>query len=500
MASAQVDVAIRGATVYDGTGGAPFVGDVALAGDRIVAVAPGGGPWHAGREVDARGLALAPGFVDVHSHDDLAVLLYPEMRFKVMQGVTTDVVGNCGLGAAPAAPAARLFQAFHPGHRLGNWDGYSGYMDALEREPPSVNVAVLAGHGTLRLGAMERARGEPTAAEMARMLALLDEALDAGVVGFTTGLIYEPGCFARPEEIVALARVAAPAHALYATHMRNEAAGLLDSIRETLHVGEMSGIAVQVSHHKAAGRDNWGRVRDSLRLLEEARAAGLDASADQYPYTSASTVLVAIVQNGVLDERGSGGGLGRVGPERVLLASTPRHPEHEGTTLADVARARGCSALAAAEWLLQEEGTAATAIIEAMDEADVRTVMAHPTTMIGSDGIPTLDGTPHPRLYGTFPRVLGQYARDAAVLSLAEAVHRMTGLPAAKFGLRDRGVVRAGAFADVVLFDPATVADTATYADPHRYPAGIPHVFVNGVQVVRDGAHTGARPGRVVRR
>ena len=359
---------------------------------------------------------------------------------------------------------------------------------------------MLAGHGTLRLGAMERARGTPTAVELARMQALLGEALDAGVVGFTTGLIYEPGCFARPDEIVALARVAAAAGALYASHMRNEAAGLLDSIRETLHVGEVSGIAVQVSHHKAAGRDNWGRVRDSLRLLEEARARGLDASADQYPYTSASTVLVAIVQNGVLDEDGPGGGLGRVGAERILLASTPRHPEHEGATLADVARARGTSPRATAQWLVQEEGAAATAVIEAMDEGDVRTVMAHPTTMIGSDGIPTLDGKPHPRLYGTFPRVLGRYARDLGVLPLAEAVHRMTGLPAAKFGLRDRGVVRAAAFADVVLFDPATVADTATYADPHRPPAGIPHVFVNGTQVVRDGAHTGVRPGRVVRR
>ncbi|HEY2388443.1 MAG TPA: D-aminoacylase [Candidatus Binatia bacterium] len=500
MADAQVDVAIRGAMIYDGTGGAPFVGDVALTGDRIAAVAPGGATWRAAREIEARGLALAPGFVDVHSHDDLAVLLHPEMRFKVLQGVTTDVVGNCGLGAAPGVPAALLFQAFHPAHGLGDWEGYGGYMAAIEREPPSLNVAVLAGHGTLRLGAMERARGTPTAAELARMQALLGEALDAGVVGFTTGLIYEPGCFARPDEIVALARVAASAGALYATHMRNEAAGLLDSIRETLHVGEASGVAVQVSHHKAAGRDNWGRVRESLRLLEEARARGIDASADQYPYTSASTVLVAIVQNGVLDEHGTGGGLGRVGAERVLLASTPRHPEYEGMTLAEIARQRGSSARAAAEWLLEEDGTAATAVIEAMDEDDVRAVMAHPTTMIGSDGIPTLDGKPHPRLYGTFPRVLGHYARDLRVLPLAEAVHRMTGLPAAKFGLRDRGVVRAGAFADLVLFDPATVADTATYAEPHRYPAGIPHVFVNGTQVVRDGTHTGVRPGRVVRR
>ncbi len=500
MTLVPVDVAIRGATIYDGTGALPFVGDVALGADRIVEVARGTGAWRGGRELDAGGLALAPGFIDVHSHDDLAVLLHPDMRFKVMQGVTTDVVGNCGLGAAPAGPAARVFQAFHPGHRLGDWTDYRGYMEAIERAPPSVNVAVLAGHGTLRLGAMQQPRGQPSVAELARMQRWLAAAFDAGVVGFTTGLIYEPGCYARHDEIAALARIAAAADGVYATHMRNEAGGLLDAIQETLRVGEASGVALQVSHHKAAGRDNWGRVRDSLRLLEAARARGLDVSADQYPYTSASTVLVAVLQNDMLNARGAAGGLGRVEADGILLASSPRHPEYEGRTIADVAGARGCSAEEAAAWLVEEEGPAATVVIEAMDEDDVRTVLRHPTTMIGSDGIPTLDGTPHPRLYGTFPRVLGRYARDAGLLSTAEAVHRMTGLPAAKFRLRDRGVVRAGAFADMVVFDPATVGDTATYADPHRHPTGIPQVFVNGVHVVRDGVHTGARPGRVVRR
>ncbi len=505
MGTPHVDVAIRGARIYDGSGGEGRVGDVAVAGDRIAAVSlgsddEGSRAWRAGREIDARGLALAPGFIDVHSHDDLAVLLYPEMRFKVMQGVTTDVVGNCGFGVAPAGPASAVFRAFHPAHQLGGWDGYRGYMEVVEREPPSVNVAVLAGHGTLRLGAMAQPRGQPSAGELMQMQAWLEAALEAGALGFSTGLIYDPGRAARAEEIVALAHVAAAAGGLYATHMRNEASGLLDSIRETLLVGEATGVAVQVSHHKAAGRENWGRVRDSLRLLEAARAGGLDATADQYPYTSASTVLAAIVENDALNPRGNAGGLGRVDGTNVSLASAPRHPKYEGKTLADVAAVRGISAEAAAQWLVDSEGLAVTAIIEVMDEHDVRTVLAHPTTMVGSDGIPTLDGKPHPRLYGTFARVLGYYVREAGVLSLAEAVHRMTALPAAKFRLRDRGAVHTGAFADLVLFDPATIRDTATYADPHHHPLGIAHVFVNGVQVVRDGVHTGARPGRVLRR
>jgi N-acyl-D-aspartate/D-glutamate deacylase len=237
-----------------------------------------------------------------------------------------------------------------------------------------------------------------------------------------------------------------------------------------------------------------------LRLLEEARSRGLDATADQYPYTAGSTVLHAIVQNYAFSEQGEHGGIGRVEPKNVLFASTPRHPAYEGKTLQDLCDQFGLSAEAAARRVLEEEGLGAVVIVEIMDEADVRTVLRHPTTMIGSDGIPAAGANPHPRLYGTFPRVLGRYARAEGLLSLEEAVHRMTGFPATKFQLRDRGFIRAGLYADLVLFDPQTVIDTGTYTDPRRYPVGIRHVFVNGVQVVRDGQHTGARPGRALRR
>ncbi|MEW6297166.1 MAG: D-aminoacylase [Thermodesulfobacteriota bacterium] len=499
MTSERWDVLIQHATIYDGGGSPPVKADVALHGERIAAV----GPRLSGTAralLDATGLSLAPGFIDVHSHDDLAVLVSPEMDFKVMQGVTTDVVGNCGLGVAPYEAAAQLFRMFDPHLELPRWDGHKGYLAAIDQNPPSLNVMLLVGHNTLRLAAMGNAQREPGQAELLHMHAWLQEGLDAGAVGLSTGLIYEPGRYARTEEIIALARTVAEAGGLYTTHMRNEAGGLLDAVREALRVGEEGGVPVQISHHKASGKDNWGRVRDSLRLLEEARTRGLDVTADQYPYTSGSTVLSAIVQNNALNEQGVHGGVGRVEPHNVRFASTPRHPEYEGKTLHELSEQFGLPAEAGARRVLEQEGLGAVVIVETMDEGDVRTVLRHPTTMIGSDGIPSSGANPHPRLYGTFPRVLGRYARVEGLLSLEEAVYRMTGFPATKFRLRDRGFVRPGSYADLVLFDPATIIDTATYAAPRQYPAGIHHVFVNGVQVVRDGRHTGARPGRAVRR
>ncbi len=499
MASDRWDVLIRNATVYDGSNIPPVTADVALYGDRIVAVGQQIG-GQATSVLDATGLALAPGFIDVHSHDDLAVLLSPAMDFKVMQGVTTDVVGNCGMGVAPCQAAGLFFRLLYPDTELPRWDGHAGYLQAIDRDPPSLNVAALVGHNTLRFAAMGNAQRTPTAAELAQMREALREGLEAGAIGFSTGLIYEPGRYAQTEEIITLAREVAAAGGLYTTHMRNEAGGLLESIREALHIGAASGVPVQISHHKASGKENWGRVRDSLRLLEEARARGVDVTADQYPYTSGSTVLAAVIQNNALNEQGAQGGIGRVAPKDILLASAPRHPEYEGKTLQDLCDQFGLPAEATAQRILDEEGRGVVVVLETMDEADVRTVMRHPTTMIGSDGVPAAGAKPHPRLYGTFPRVLGRYARAEGMLSLAEAVYRMTGFPATKFRLSERGFVHAGCYADLVMFDPATILDTGTYADPRQYPTGIRHVFVNGMPVVRDGRHTGARPGRALRR
>src|SRR5581483_1354851 len=381
----RYDIVIRGATVFDGTGAPPFVSDIAIRADRIAALGKIEGA--AGREIDARGLALAPGFIDVHSHDDFAVFTTPAMDFKVMQGVTTDVVGNCGMGAAPYDAVRAHFGMFFGEAALAGWRGYRGYLEAVDRDPPSLNVAALVGHNTVRAAVTGMARRAPSVGELSAMRAIVREGMEAGAVGLSTGLIYEPGRHAATEEIIELAREAAAAGGLYATHMRNEASGLLDAVRETIRIGREAGARVQISHHKAAGRRNWGRVRDSLALIEEARARGLDVTADQYPYTSGSTVLSAVIHNNALNPQGDRGGVARVEPERVLIASAPAHPEYEGKTIAELAAQFGLPAEDAARKVDADERGRTIAILDLMDEGDVRAVMRHPTTMIGSDGI-----------------------------------------------------------------------------------------------------------------
>ena len=441
---------------------------------------------------------MTPGFIDVHSHDDFAVLLDPQMAFKVMQGVTTDVVGNCGSGVIPFESGRERFRRLVPGAEPPRWDSFAGYMQRIDEAAPSCNVAVLMGHGTLRHGAMGVEQRAPSAAELDRMRAWVREGVNAGAVGLSTGLIYEPGRYAATGEIIELARELGKDGGLYATHMRNEADGLLAAVAEAIRVGEDGGVPVQISHHKASGRGNWGSVERSLGLIDKARARGLDVTADQYPYTAGSTSLAAVIQNGAF-RSDSPGGIGQVSAADVLIASAPKNPDWEGLRLSNLGQRFGLGDEAAAQRVVEAEGEGCFVVIFMMDEADVRRVMGHHTTMIGSDGVPA-GGKPHPRLYGCFPRVLGHYVRDERVLDLPTAIHRMTGMPAAKFKLADRGAVRLGAFADLVVFDPARIADTATYEDPKRFPDGIRAVYVNGTAVARDGAHTGARPGRAVRR
>ncbi|TDJ22163.1 MAG: D-aminoacylase [Gammaproteobacteria bacterium] len=482
------DLVIRNASVYDGTGSAPVITDIAIDGDRIAGI---GTPGAAREELDATGLALAPGFIDVHTHDDFAAVLYPDMAFKVCGGVTTCIVGNCGMGAAPFRQAALLARAFHPGQELPDWGDYHGYFDTLDAQPPSVNVGVLVGHGSMRMAAMHRDSGAPSADQMAQMKAILAEGLDAGALGLSTGLIYDPGKYAATEELIELASTL-PDGALYATHMRDEGTGLLTSIQEALRIGESAGVPIQISHHKASGHDAWGLVNESLALIDAARARGVSVDADQYPYTAGSTILSAVLAKDVADMR-------NVRHDDIVIASTAGHSDWEGQSLSQLAQLLELSPEETAQHVLATEPDA-TVILHSMDENDVQTVLRHPSTMIGSDGIPTLEGRPHPRLYGTFARVLGHYARDLGLFSLEEAVHRMTGLPAAKFGLTDRGEIRTNGYADLVLFDPARVIDVGTFEDPNHYPDGIVHVFVNGRHTVANGVHCGARNGKALRR
>ncbi len=483
------DLILREVDIYDGRGDGPVMGDVAVDGDTIAAVGKVAGS--ATTVIDGRGLSISPGFIDVHTHDDFAAVLHPDMAFKTQGGVTSCVVGNCGMGAAPWRPASRLARAFHP-QALPEWDGYRGYLDLLESQPPGVNIAVLIGHGTARASAMGSSQRVPSDVEMGAMKDIVREGLDAGAVGLSSGLIYDPGRYAATNELVELASLMRGSGGLYATHMRDEGLGLLASVNEAIAIGERAGVPVQISHHKASGREAWGLVSQSLALIEAAQARGLDVHADQYPYTAGSTVLSAVYREGPT-------GLGGPPPEAVVIASAAARREWEGKSIAQIAVEMGCApADAAARVLAAEPG--ATVVLHTMSEDDVRAVMRHPSTMIGSDGLPTLEGKPHPRLYGTFARVLGHYARDERVLSLADAIWRMTGFAARKFGFADRGVLEAGRKADLVLFDAKTIVDRGTFEDPKQTPAGIRSVYVNGTLTVEGGKATGARNGRVLRR
>ena len=495
MGARLYDTLIRNGQVIDGTGAPARRADVAVAGGRIAAV--GAVEGEAARDIDAAGLVVAPGFIDVHAHDDVALLNNPGLDFKATQGVTTVVCGNCGAGAAPANDRLQQFYARGLEGILGPvpdfaWRSLGEFYQAVRAARPAVNAAFLVPHGVLRVAAMGWERRPPSDDELAAMKEHLAEGMDNGAVGLSTGLMYRPGAYAETEELIALARVAARFGGLYVSHIRNEGAGLLDSVREAIRIGEEAEVPVQISHHKASGRANWGLTEQSLSIIEEARARGLDVTIDAYPYSAASTALAALLMRGQLVR-------GMV-PDDILVASVKRQHQYEGKRLDEVATMMDLPVDEAIQRLLQEEENAVVVVMFIMEEGDVRRVLQHPACMIGSDGIPSPTGKPHPRLYGTFPRVLGHYVREVGLLSLEEAVRRMTSLPAAKFHLADRGRIAEGAWADLTVFDPERVADTATYDDPRRYPTGIAYVFVNGEPVVARGAPVAGGAGRVLAR
>ena len=476
--SSRADLIIRNASLIDGTGAPPVVGDLAVAGDRIVAL--GRVASAAAAEIDARGKALAPGFIDAHTHDDNLLLSDPTMAPKASQGVTTVIAGNCGISLAPLSLAGAPTP---PLDLLGDaavfrFPRFADYLDRLDATPPAINAAFLIGHMALRVGCMDRFDRPATADEIAVMARRLDDSLAAGAIGLSTGLYYKPSEAAPTEEVISLARVAGRHDAMYVTHMRNENDRVMSALDESFAIGREAALPVVISHHKVIGRRNFGRSAETLPFLA-ARGRHQPIGFDVYPYVASSTVLSVDRFNA---------------SERIIVTWSKSRPEVSGRDLADIAKEMGLS-LEDTAARLQPAG----AIYFMMDEADVQRVLKAERAMIGSDGLPH-DVFPHPRLWGTFPRVLGHYARDVGLFPLHEAVHKMTGLTAATFGLRDRGVLRVGAFADLVLFDPATVIDRATFEAPTRPAAGIELVLVNGRPVWRDGAPTGERPGRALRR
>jgi len=520
------DVLIRGGLVYDGLGSAPVVADVAITGDTVTAIG-NLSEMPASTVVDATGLAVTPGFIDIHTHSDFTLLSSPLMSSSVAQGVTTEVVGNCGTSIGLSTNQDVFTQERRWVERGGatiSWDTLSQYLDRVREAGIGANIATLAGHGTIRKAVMGFDNREPTPAELASMQRILEGALNAGAVGISTGLEYTPGAYAGLAEQIALVKMVGAAGGFYSTHLRNEGDTLVESVQEALTIAEEGGTALQLSHHKAEGRANWGIVSRTLQMMQQARDRGMDVLTDQYPYIAYMTGLAVVLlpawaQEGdaetmiatLSDPVQRDRILKEVGPDgldwdAIRIGIARQRSDVQGLSLRQLGELDGLSpAEAAIELMISENGWVA-ALNFAMSEDDVEAILRSPYTMIGSDGVAhdpirvnAADRT-HPRSYGTFPRVLGEYARRRGVISFEDAIRRMTSLPAQRLKFTDRGSLQAGKKADLVLLNPATVEDTATFPEPYQTPVGIERVYVNGGLAYADGETTGNRYGRVLTR
>jgi len=475
------DLIIRGGMLFDGSDAPAIRADLAIDRDRIVAVGDVS-EWSSDAVIDASGLAVAPGFIDVHTHDDWAVLKTPDMPFKVTQGVTTIIGGNCGISAAPLRPEHPLPPPFTTQH-LSEGDLYhdvATYAEAVKSACPAVNIGLLVGHSSLRVGVMgddlDRAA---TPGECQEMASMLNDALSQGAIGFSSGLDYPPALEAPIEEMIALARVLrGHDRSIYTSHIRDEGDYVVEAVREAIETGRQSGASLVISHHKCAGTNNFGKSEQTLAEIDTARISQ-DVGLDVYPYVASSSSLLKRYLRDAND---------------IKIIWSTSYPSMGGRMLNDIADEWGISRSDAVDKLHP-----AGAIYFDMSEDDLRRIMSHPGTMIASDGIPGTE-KPHPRLWGTFPRALGHYARDQQLMSMSTAVHKMTGLPAKTFNLVDRGVLSVGAIADVVVFDPETVIDRATFDDPEQASTGICHVLVGGVPVLANTEMTGQRSGQFLGR
>lgn len=524
----RADLVLRRAVVYDGMGTAPVEADVAIAGDRIEAVGPGLAV--SGEELDLTGLAVAPGFIDIHSHTDLVLLVDAKAESKVRQGVTTEVVGQDGGSIGPWSDEQyeRVRERYRERYGVEiDFRNLGGFFRRLRRNAPAVNLASMVGAGTVRGRVIGDEDRPPTVAEQRWMVALIEQALAAGACGVSTGLEYTPGAFATLDELVALAAPLRSRGLPYASHMRNEDDELIAALEEALSVGRRAGVPVQISHLKTQGERNWWKQEPVFALLEASRAQGIDVLYDRYPYIAYSTGLSNLFPVWTRDG-GTDAFLERLAdPElrpRIEAAVASKIEElgswnavqitstgsaslawAQGRRLGELATERGISPYELLLNIIVEGRSRGGMVGFGMSEENTGRFLAHPLGMICSDAGaraisgPLSEGTPHPRTYGAFPRVLGHYCRDQGVMPLETGIQKMTGMPAARLRLPGRGRIAPGAFADLVVFDPARVADRATYAAPHQYPDGIPHVLVNGQFVIRDGQHTGALPGHVLR-
>jgi len=527
------DLLLKNGLIVDGTGNPWYEGDVGIANGRIADIGRLGDS-KAKREIDVRGLTVSPGFIDMHTHSEISVLAIPTADSKVMQGVTTEVCGNCGFSVAPLRSETAEFVRSQRGAAgfpdvEWRWTSVAEYLSVVEQTRPSVNVALYLGHGCVRASVMEFADRSPTSGELEEMKRLVDSGMRDGAFGISTGLKYVPGVYADTEEVVELAKVAAQHGGTYSSHLRNQSDRLIDSFREAISIGNDAQLRVNISHHKVIGIESEfkGGAAHTLALIEGARRDRLDIASDQYPYVMTGGSLANAfppwaLEGGIaalLDrltaptirdqiradwENGIPGWDNRiktVGWEHMFIRDVRDDDDAKliGKSISECAAQQGQSPSDFAMNLLIRNGGRVGVNSENQLEENVESIMRHPTTMFGSDGTERGGRSEHPRTYGTFPRILGRYVREKKLLPLEDAIRKMTSFPASRLDLDDRGILRAGAAADITVFDQDTVIDKATYADPRQHPEGIPFVIVNGEVVVDSGEHTGARPGRALR-
>lgn len=523
------DLLIKGGTIIDGTGTPGFTGDVLIDEGQILAV--GKLTAAAKRVIQADGLVVAPGFIDAHSHSDLKLFTDPLAKEKILQGITTEVLGQDGLGVAPVPDSAEELQSFvEP--LLGSLDGWEWrsvgeYLDALQRAKPAVNACVHVPHGTIRMAVMGLGARGAADDDLSAMASLIRQGMDEGAIGLSTGLIYAPAAFSDRRELVALCQAVAEKDGIFTIHMRSESTGVIENVQETIEIGQESGARVHISHHKVSGMANWGKSKETLGLMSMGRAGGQEVTCDLYPYTAGCTMLRTLLPPWSLE--GGTGGLLRyladpsarslikedlqrglpgwdsvaraIGWGNILVTNVSPYQgqELEGLSLAQIAKIMGKDPIDALMDLLLIEQGQPSMITFQQDEEDMNRIMRYPYSVFCTDGI-IMGGRPHPRLYGSFPRVLGHYVREQGLLSLEEAIRKMTSLPARILGFDDIGRIRVGAAADITIFDPDRVIDKATYDDPKQHPEGINWVIVGGQVVVEEGEHTGRRSGRVLRK
>lgn len=518
----SADIVIKNGRVLDGSGNPWFYADIGVTDDTISYIGKG---VKGEQTIDAKGLMIAPGFIDIHSHSDIPLLLDPRGMSKITQGVTTEVIGNCGTSAAPMNKELQDYRNKYSRSQIGedfyfDWTDLDSYIGKVEKQGIALNLAPLTGHGTIRQNIMLDENRAPSDSELNEMKRLLRTSLKQGSWGLSSGLIYTPSQFAETDELIELAKELLPYDGLYVSHIRGEGATVVPAIREAIEIGKKAGVRVQISHFKVCGAKNWGISDQTLQLVIDARDRGIDVDFDQYPYTASSTSLAALLPPWV-HEDGIDKLLERIKSKeirdrirtdpmeemddwsRLMIVHALNTPEYQGLTLQEIADKEQKDPLdAMCDLLLKENGQVMIVLFE-IDEADVRRIMRSHLGMVGSDGRAvapeSIPGMVHPRYYGTFPRAIGHYVREG-VISLQNAVRRMTSAPARRLGLKDRGLIIEGYKADITVFDPVNVRDVATFTDPHQYSEGIEYVIINGVPIIEKGEHTGKLPGRALRK